>query len=125
MNLSGQVTLSNEKINILSLNDILDSILKIEQYTAGFSKEFFSDERKTQDAVVRNFEIIGEASKRASEELKTQYPLVNWKEIVGLGNKMSQEYFEIDYVIVWDIIQNDLPCLKEKIITVIESLSTK
>ncbi|HKJ43756.1 MAG TPA: DUF86 domain-containing protein [Sunxiuqinia sp.] len=75
----------------------------------GYSFDQFKKDYKTVDAVVRNFEIIGEASKNLPEEIKMKYPEVPWKEMYLLRNKISHEYFGIDYEIIWDVALNYLP----------------
>ena len=96
----------------LYINDILDSILKIEEYTKDLSFEKFSKNRMVIDAVVRNFEIIGEASKNIPSEIKLLYKDIPWKEMAGVRNKMIHEYFGIDLDIVWKTIKDRLPELK-------------
>lgn len=100
--------MSNRPILAL-VADILRALEKISRFTDGASRaEFIADER-TCDAVVRNLEIIGEASKRLPETFTTRYPTVPWRKIVGLRNRVIHEYFGVDMEIVWTIIQNDLP----------------
>lgn len=96
----------------LYLKDILDAIAKIEDYIKDLSFEEFSKNSLVVDAVVRNFEIIGEASKNISEEIKSQYPDIPWKEMAGMRNKIIHEYFGIDLEIVWKTAKNRLPQLK-------------
>lgn len=98
----------------LYLNDILVSIELIREYTASLSFEEFSRDRKTIDAVIRNFEIIGEAVKNIPQEIKSKYDY-NWKDVVGLRDVLSHGYFGVSVKIVWDIIKNELPGLEEKI----------
>ena len=97
----------------LLLEDILDSIEKIQSYTAGFSFDDFMNDSKTVDAVIRNFEIIGEAAGRIPDHVKTDYPAVDWHRIRGFRNRIVHHYFGIDYEIVWEIIQNNLDELKD------------
>ncbi len=76
---------------------------------------------KTVDAVIRNFEIIGEASKKLPVEIKKKYSNVPWQEMYYLRNKISHEYFGIDYEIIWDIATNYLPDTKLQIDIIVES----
>ena len=97
----------------LYIDDILDAISKIEKYTKGFTRSTFQKNTLVADAVIKNLEVIGEASKRIPAGIKHQIPAIEWKEIVGLRNILIHEYSGIDKDIVWDIIENKLPVLKE------------
>lgn len=70
---------------------------------------FKTHDYKTVDAVIRNFEIIGEASRSLDEGIKSKYPEVPWREMYYLRNRVSHEYFGIDYEIIWDVAVNHLP----------------
>lgn len=96
----------------LFVEDVLESIGLIEHYVNNMDLEDFKTDRKTIDAVVRNFEIIGEASKFVPENIKNNYQIVDWKGIVGLRNRIAHEYFGISTVIIWHIIKEELPMLK-------------
>lgn len=100
---------------ILYLQDIKDSIQKIEAYTKELSLDNFINDEKTIDAVVRNIEIIGEAANNLPLELKNKYSDVPWAEIIGARNKMIHEYFGVDIEILWKTVQNDIPKLKKEI----------
>jgi len=89
-----------KKEDKLYLNDIWEAILKIEKYTKGLSYEEFLNNMMVIDAVVRNLEIIGEATKNLSKEIKSQYPEIPWKEMAGMRDKLIHEYFGIDLDIV-------------------------
>ena len=107
---------------LLLLIDIIDSINKIKRYTTGQSFDDFLNDDKTSDAVIRNFEIIGEAANRISDEIKDEFPSVNWFRIRGFRNRIVHDYMGIDYGIVWNIIENDLDNLDLEIKTIIEQL---
>jgi uncharacterized protein with HEPN domain len=96
----------------LYLKDILDAIARIEDYTKDLSFEEFFKNNLVVDAVVRNFEIIGEASKNIPEEVKLRYPDVPWKEMAGMRDKMIHEYFGVDLEIVWKTAKTRLPQLE-------------
>jgi uncharacterized protein with HEPN domain len=81
---------------------------KILKYTKGLSFEDFLTDDKTIDAVVRNFEIIGEASLRIDEEFRLENPQIEWKKLRGFRNRIVHDYFGIDYEIVWSILSEDL-----------------
>ena len=91
------------------LEDIQLSMTRIAEYIEGFTFVEFKKDYKTVDAVIRNFEIIGEASKSLPLEIKRKYTDVPWDEMYSLRNKISHEYFGVDYEIIWDIASNYLP----------------
>ena len=93
-----------ERIFIFYLEDMLQSIQRIEEYTIDLKFIDFKRDYKTVDAVVRNFEIIGEAAKNIPDEIKLSFPAIPWKEMYLLRNKLSHDYFGIDYEVIWDII---------------------
>ena len=97
------------------LDDIHMAISRILEYTQGYDFTALIRDYKTIDAVIRNFEIIGEAAKNISDELKEQYPDIPWHEMYSLRNRISHTYFGIDYEIIWDIITNYLPDNKVQI----------
>lgn len=93
----------------LLIQDILESCHKIFSYTEGITFDEFSKDSKTIDAVIRNFEIIGEAANRLPEEFKSQHESVDWHRIRGFRNRIVHDYMGIDYGIVWEIRNNYLP----------------
>jgi len=95
--------------NDLYLFDIIQSIQRIDEYIKDMDYNEFIKDNKTIDAVVRNLEVIGEASKHISIELKNKYPALPWEEMYYLRNKITHEYFGIDLAIIWNIIKNHLP----------------
>ena len=100
---------------------IRDAIRHSVEYTAAGKESFFAD-RKTQDAVVRNLEIIGEATKRVSLSLKAAHPDIAWKPIAGMRDKLIHDYFGVNVQLVWDVLDRDLPVLYEKIISELKAL---
>lgn len=99
----------------LLLVDILEAVEKIKRYTAGLSYELFIEDSKTQDAVIRNFEIIGEAANQLPEEFKAQHSALDWFRIIGFRNRIVHDYMGVDYEIVWTIIQNDIDKLSSDV----------
>jgi len=97
------------------LEDMLLSMNRVAEYINGLSFIEFKHDYKTVDAVVRNFEVIGEASKNMPKEIKDKYPMVPWEEMYLMRNKISHEYFGIDYEILWDVASNYLPENKSQI----------
>jgi len=104
------------------LEDILDATKKILTYTAGMSFDDFTGDEKTIDAVVRNFEIIGEAANRVPEDFKSTHPEIEWRRIRGFRNRIIHEYFGIDYRLVWNIKEENLQELIDFIEQAIEEL---
>ena len=99
----------------LFLEDILESMSLIEEYVKGMSFDDFKEDRKTIDAVVRNFEIIGEAAKNIPENIRNNYKNIDWIGIIGLRNRISHEYFGVDFSIIWNIVELELSVLKKEI----------
>ncbi len=110
-----------ERDYILFLEDIRNAIEKIERYTKNITFEKLCENDMAIDAIVRNLEIIGEASKNVPENIKRKYPFVEWKEAVGFRNVLIHNYFGIDLEAVWDTIMKNLPSLKNNIIKVLQS----
>ena len=104
----------------LFLVDILEAIGNIKEYTAGMGYEEFIQDKKTRDAVVRNLEIIGEASKNVPDDVKEKYPEVNWKAVTGMRDKLIHEYFGVSSMIVWETIQNDILIFEHQIKNILE-----
>lgn len=105
----------SERSAELLLEDILESCERILEYTKGLSFEIFRKNYLVVDAVVRNFTIIGEAAGRIPDEFKLKHPEIEWDRIRGFRNRIVHDYFGIDYQIVWIIIENNIPELREKI----------
>jgi uncharacterized protein with HEPN domain len=100
----------------LLLSDILESICKIEAYTQNMSFEKFLQDEKTIDAVIRNFEVIGEAANQLPIDFREQYPQIPWRNMADFRNVLIHKYFGVDLQLVWEIIQYNLLDLKNKII---------
>lgn len=101
--------------NDLLLEDIIEAAQKILKYTQSLGfKSFFFDE-KIIDAVIRNFEITGEAASRLSEDFKSTHPNIPWKKLKGFRNRLVHEHFGVDHKILWTIIKDELPNLLEGI----------
>jgi uncharacterized protein with HEPN domain len=100
----------------LLIADMIESGQKIMTYTDGLSYEEFISDSKTIDAVIRNFEIIGEAANRLPEEFKEQHPEIEWHRMRGFRNRIVHDYSGIDYEIVWQIKETFLPQTIEKLV---------
>ena len=96
------------------LQDIREAIGRILSYSEGLGYADFLDDDKTQDAIIRNIEIL-EAVKLLSEEAKQRFPDIPWKDIAGTRDKLIHDYFGVNIDIVWEIVKNDMPQLKTKI----------
>jgi uncharacterized protein with HEPN domain len=108
---------------LLLLEDMRDAALKIISYTSGMSFDDFTNDDKTIDAVVRNFEIIGEAANRVPEDFKSDHPEIEWRRMTGLRNRIIHEYFGINYVTVWKIKEENIPELADFIQQAIDNLA--
>ena len=97
----------------LYLVDIIDSGTAIQEYVQEYSFQDFSDDRKTYSAVIREFEIIGEAVGKLPEKVKQKRTEVEWQDIKDFRNLLIHEYFGVDLEIIWQVIKNDLPQLLE------------
>ena len=109
-----------KKDNAVYLHHILDAIEQIESYTAGLSREEFLDRRMVQDAVVRQLEIIGEASRQLPDDVCARYDHVPWTEMIGLRNRSAHEYLDIDLHVIWEIVTHDLPTLKRTVSSLLD-----
>ena len=99
----------SKRDDINLLEDIIESIEKINLYTQKLTLQIFLSDQKTKDAVVRNFEIMGEAVARMNLEFKMQHSKVVWKDLKEFRNILIHAYEIIDYALVWDTIFNELP----------------
>lgn len=97
------------------LNHILESIEKISQFTGDVSFDNFQQNDMMIDAIIRNFEIIGEASNNISSEFKLSHPEINFRPIVSMRNWLIHGYDDVDLAIVWKTLKEDLPSLKQQI----------
>lgn len=104
------------------LKHILDAIDKIEAYVSVGYKTFVSTSH-WHDAVIRQLEIIGEATKRLSQDLRSQYAEVPWRRIAGLRDVLIHNYMGVDLDAVWEITQKDLPALKKDILIILANFS--
>lgn len=105
---------------LLYLEDILTSATKIQNYAGNSSYEDLIKDEMKIDAIIRNFEIIGEASSNISNEIKEKYSFIEWRKISDFRNILVHEYFGINYKIMWDIIKNKLPVLEKSIQSLLE-----
>ena len=104
------------------LKHIRDAIIKIDSYTKRVSSSTFEKDTLIQDAVIRQIEIIGEATKRLSTDIRTGYTNIPWDDISGMRDKLIHDYFGVDIEKVWITVQDDIPVLKKQINQIIKSL---
>jgi len=98
------------------IDDIIEAIDKIERYTHGIDFASWQNDEKTVDAVIRNLEVIGEASSHLPSEVQEQYEDVPWDMMKGIRNILAHEYFGIDLEIIWKTVKEDLPILKKRLL---------
>ncbi len=95
------------------INDMFMCLARIKEYVRGLSYEDFVSDLKTQDAVVRNIEILGEASKKLSDGFKKRHDHIPWKMIAGTRDRLIHAYFGVNIDVVWEIATLDAPSLKQ------------
>jgi len=100
----------------------VDAIDQIEEYTEGLEKVNFMNDRLVQDAVIRNFEIIGEATKNLSSSFRTKYSDMPWANMAGMRDKLIHHYMGVDLDIVWTTIVDVLPNIKNKITMILDDI---
>ena len=93
------------------IEDIFDAMLDIQEFTAEYSYDQFVNDRKTQYAVIRAIEIIGEASKNVPQEIREKYRNIPWREMATMRDRLIHGYFGVDLIILWDTVQQDIPPL--------------
>jgi len=113
--------LKDDRVYLAHVRDAIDRIL---DYTAA-GKGRFLDDTKTQDAVVRNLEILGEAAKNVSGELRQAHEDVPWRRLAGMRDKLIHEYFGVNLEIVWQVVERELPALKQQVDQMLKQLETR
>jgi uncharacterized protein with HEPN domain len=97
------------------LDDILEAIADLRNFTSGMTFEEFCTDRKTTNACIRSLEVIGEATKKIPAEIRQQKPQLPWQAIAGMRDKLIHEYFGVDLAIVWQTIQHDLAVFEQAV----------
>lgn len=106
----------------LYIEDILEALEKIKDYINGLTFSEFEQDNKTVDAVVRNFEILGEATKQIPDKIRNKYPDIPWKEMAGMRDKLIHAYFGVNLEVVWETMNKRLPKVKLMIEEVLEKM---
>jgi len=96
----------------LYLQDILDAMHAIEKFVEGIDFEEFKADDKTASAVIRKFEIIGEAAKQVPEDIRMKYNQLPWKEMAGMRDRLIHFYFDVKHELVWQTIRDVIPTVK-------------
>ena len=94
------------------ISDILDAMSKAQKFLQGVSYESFLRDDKTQAAVEREIEIIGEAAGNIPNSIHKKYPEIPWQKIIGMRNKLAHEYFGVRIMIVWNVVKEDIPVIQ-------------
>lgn len=111
------------KDNLVYVDDILSAIKKINKFCKGIEKEDFMKNELLMDAVVRNLEIIGEASSKLTAPFRERYKGVEWRKIIGMRNRIIHAYDTVNFEIIWDVVREDLPELKKKLKAIVSAQS--
>jgi len=112
--------MAEERDESLYLVDIRDAVEKILQYTSGGRDEFFADPMR-QDAVIRNLEVMGEAVRKVSDATRVAHPDVPWRQMAATRDRVIHGYFNVDLEIVWEIVEQELPRLRDVLQQVLPS----
>lgn len=110
-----------QKDDLIYIEHIRDCISRITEYTEGFSEEKFVKNSLISDAVIRNFEIIGEASKKISADFKALHTYIEWKKMAGMRDKLIHDYIGVDLWAVWGVVTDIVPEFKQQIDTILQS----
>ncbi len=104
-----------KKDPIIYIEHIRSCISRIKEYTQGIDEDGFIKNNLIQDAVIRNFEIIGEATKKLNEDFRAKYPEIEWKKIAGMRDKLIHDYIGVDLWAVWAVVEKIIPTLDTQI----------
>ena len=111
--------------DIMYLRHIYDATGQIEGYVAGVSEERFNQTSLLQDGVIRQLEIIGEATKRLSRDLRRQYSEIPWQDLAGMRDKLIHDYFGVDVKTVWLTAKEDVPELRVQVKMILDDFGIR
>ena len=103
------------------LHHILDECIYLKDYYTEINFSNFCNNKTLTNAVCRSLEIIGEATKNIHPDIKAKYALVDWRRMAGIRDIIIHDYFGLDFEVIWDTIQTDIPDLKEWIEKIFEA----
>ncbi|WP_141433929.1 DUF86 domain-containing protein [Bacillus sp. 03113] len=106
------------------LEDIFTAAVKVEKYTKGLSYAEFLDNDLVLDAVIKNILVIGEATKNIPDEFRQANSQIEWRKMAGMRDMLIHGYFSINHRIVWDVVQNKIPTLKQHVQQILKELNT-
>ena len=106
----------------LYLRDIFAAMVAIQEFIEGMDFEAFTVDDKTASAVIRKFEIIGEATKNVPEDIRQKYPQIPWRQMAGMRDRLIHAYFGTDYSLVWKTAKNQIPLLQPVIAQILKDL---
>lgn len=110
------------KSDVVYLQHMLEASARIATYIGDTGRTEFDADQMLQDAIIRQLQVIGEATRSLSPDLKQNHPELPWSHIIGMRNRIIHEYFRVDLEIVWEVVQNDLDMIAEQITKILADL---
>ena len=104
------------------LADILEASIRAQKYISGLDYDGFMSDTKTQDAIIRTLEIVGEATKQLTPELRDSHANIPWKSMAGMRDRLIHDYFGVNLDIVWEVVTTDLPAIEAEIKSILDNL---
>jgi uncharacterized protein with HEPN domain len=114
----------SERVDSDLLADIREAARRIAEYLDGVTYEGFLADTKTQDSVIRNLEIVGEAARRVSDGLRNRTPGLPWKSMADMRNRLIHGYFGVDLDVVWQVVKDELPVVVDRLASGVEGKPT-